>query len=272
MSTLAPRSSPFVPLLFLFSTLSAAEPATSPDASIPREGLALWISGESAVVENGEVTTIKDRSGKGNDAVRQKDPKIVAGNPAVVRHEEAGVPVLRFNGAFGGYEFPSIKNARTVFYVVSKNPAAFKKFNERFVLGGKEKTSVDYHVGAHWTDTIIELGMFKHGKVWFNGFPIDPALSEFSPKLAVITFVAGKDTIAELVARDRDFKDRSWFGDIAEIILYTTPLSDEDRQKVETHLMKKYAIAPVQPVVVPRETVLPGHTKPPPGEAEKKGQ
>lgn len=268
---LAPRSA----LLFsvLLATLAAAEPAVSPDASIPREGLALWISGESAVVENGEVTTIRDRSGKGNDAVRQKDPTIVPGNPTVVKHEEAGVPVLRFNGQFCGYEFNSIANIRTAFMVVSKHPEAFKKFAERFVLGGKTKPDVDFHVGYHWTDVIAENWKAKeHGKAWFNGFECDPSISEFSQKLAIITMGSKNNRLAGQLARDRDFKDRSWHGDIAEILLYTTPLSDEDRQKIEACLTKKYAITPVQPVVVPRETVLPGHTQPPAGTNDPKGK
>ncbi len=255
-------------ILLLSNVLSAAEQSVVRDTDIPIEGLALWLSAEGVVVENGEVASIRDRSGKNNDAIREKDPKIAAGNPTVVKHEQAGQPVLRFDGRFSGYEFNSIKNARTVFFVVSKHPAAFKKFAERFVLGGREKKSVDYHVGCHWTDTIIELGMFRHGKAWFNGLPIDPTLSEFSQKLAVISFVAGQDTIAEQLARDRDFTDRSWHGDIGEILIYSIPLADAERQAVEGYLLRKYAIAPFQPVAVPRESVLPGHTKPPTGETK----
>jgi len=65
------------------------------------------------------------------------------------------------------------------------------------------------------------------------------------------------------LACDRDFKDRSRWGDIAEIILYSQPLESDERKQVEAYLMKKYAITPFQPVVVPRESVLAGHTKPP---------
>jgi hypothetical protein len=257
----------------LVVSVSVAGPADSPEASVPREGFALWISGESAVVENGDVITIRDRSGKGNDAVRQKDPKIVPGNPTVAKHEEAGVPVLRFNGQFCGYEFNSVANIRTAFMVASKHPDAFKKFAERFVLGGKTKPEVDFHVGCHWTDVIAENWKAKeHGKAWFNGYECDPSISEFSQKLAVITIVSKNNRLAGQLARDRDFKDRSWHGDIAEILLYTTPLSDENREKVEAYLMKKYAITPVQPVVVPRETVLPGHTQPPAGTNDPKGK
>ena len=245
-------------LLSCCLALHAADPRGDSGASIPREGLALWLTAGDTLIEDGTVKAIKDRSGNHNDAVRETDPKIVPNNPTVLKHETCGQPVLRFNGSFTGYEVNAIRNIRTVFMVVSKHPDAFKKFAERFVLGGKEKPNVDFHVGAHWTDTIIELGMFKHGKVWFNGFPCDPALSEFAPRLAVISFAAGQDVLAEQVARDRAFTDRSRFGDIGEIIIYGSVLSDADRQTVESYLLKKYAITPFQPVIVPRESVLPG--------------
>lgn len=256
-------------LLCAGTAVCATVPAAVSDPLIPREGLALWLTAQEVMLEQGNVATIMDRSGNHNDAVRQTDPRIVAGNPSVVMHEAARQPVLRFNGAFVGYEFKPIANIRTAFCVVSKHPSAFKQFAERFVLGGRRKQDVDFHVGAHWTDTIIELGMFKHGKAWFNGLPCDPALSEFAPKLAVISYAAGRDVLAEQVARDRDFIDRSWFGDIAEILIYTTALSEPDRQTVERYLMIKYAITPFSPVVVPRESVMPGHTKPPAGAAKK---
>lgn len=256
---------PFIPIALATLLLSAPGPGLASDAPILRDGLALWLTAGGTVTADGRITVIKDYSGQGNDARLQEDPKIAEGNPTVVRHEEAEQPVLRFDGRFTGYEFPALTNIRTVFWVVSKHPSAFKQFPERFVLGGKEKKSVDFHVGCHWTDTIIELGMFRHGKVWFNGFPVDPALSEFAPRLAVISFVAGQDVSAAQVARDRQFVDRSWHGDIGEIIIYTRPLPDAERQAVEQYLLKKYCLTPFQAVTVRRESVLPGHTKPPTG-------
>ena len=236
-------------LLVPLAALYAVEP-------IPRQGLALWLSAEDAVVENGNVTKIKDRSDNHNDAVREKDPKIVAGNPVIVKHEAAGQPVLRFNGAFTGYEFNAITNARTVFMVVSKNPVTYKKFAERHVIQGLP-------VGWHWCDTIIESGLLRPIKGWFNGFECDPYVSEFSTRLAVITLAPSKDIKVQRIFRDRDFADRSWYGDVAEIIIYTTPLADADRQVVEQYLLGKHAIKPFQPIVVPADSVKPGHVKPP---------
>lgn len=241
----------------------AAEPGNKTTDLLPRQGLVLWLNAENAVVEKGNVIKIKDRSDNGNDAVLEKDPKIVPGNPGVVKHEASGQPVLRFTGSFTGYAFNAITNARTVFMVVSKHPDAFKKFSERFVLGGMTKKETDYHVGYHWTDVITEGQFNRHGKIWFNGFPCDAGVSEFSSKLAVICFVAGRNTTVSQLARDRDFKDRSWYGDIGEIMIYDAPLTDADRQAVEGFLLNKYSITPFMPVVVSRESVLPGHVKPP---------
>lgn len=265
----------FLPLLSLLTGSARAAPPSPPStastqpASIPRNGLALWLTAEDAVVENGKVTQIKDRSGAGRHAAQISHPKLVATNPKVVKHEQAGRLVLRFDGSLTGYSFEEIRNIRTVFWVVSKETAAFKTFHERFVLGGARTR--EFHVGAHWTDTVIELGFHKHLKLWFNGIASDPSLTEFAPKLAVISMVSSRDTSADQLARDRDFVDRSWHGDIAEILLYTTALSDADRQAVEKHLMTKYGIEPFEPVVVARETVLPGHTKPPPNAGKDNG-
>jgi hypothetical protein len=250
------------------AAMRAVEPDGKSATHIPRQGLALWLTAQDAVVENGDVRLIKDRSDNRNDAVREKDPKIVTGNPMVVTNGESGQPVLRFSGAYTGYEFNSITNIRTVFMVVSKHPDAFKKFAERFVLAGRDKAEVDFHVGCHWTDVISENWPAKKGKAWFNGFECVPAVSEFSTKLAVISMAANTNLVASQLARDRDFKDRSWYGDIGELIIYTTQLSDADRQTVENHLLKKYNITPFKPLVVPLDSVLPGHTKPPAGGAK----
>ena len=228
------------------------------------DGLLVWLHAGDAVVQDGVVMRITDHSGHGNHAQRLPDPTFPAGNPQIVVHEQAARPVLRFDGRTSGFAFAApITTARTVFLVVAKHPEAFKRFQERCVLGGKEKRSTDFHVGCHWTDTIIELGMQPGCKAWFNGVAMDPSLSEFAPRLAVITLSPVKDGTIAQIARDRDFTDRSWYGDIAEILVYGRTLNDAERTDVERHLLTSWSITPVPPVVVPGESVLPGHTSDP---------
>lgn len=242
----------------------AVDAPTAGAAALPTDGLLTWLDASDSVVQDGVVLRITDHSGHGNHAQRLPDAAFPAGNPQVVKHEQAGRAVLRFDGRNNGFAFAApITTARTVFLVVAKHPDAFKRFQERFVLGGKEKRSTDFHVGCHWTDTIIELGMQPGCHAWFNGFAMDPSLSEFAPRLAVITLAPAKDGTIAQIARDRDFTDRSWYGDIAEILVYGKTLSEVERTAVERHLLTTWSITPVPPVVVPRESVLPGHTSDP---------
>jgi hypothetical protein len=189
--------------------LPPKNPATAPRTESNEEPL-----------QSGEIAVPKALGGGNHDALHQNDSELAAGSPkiatTVVKHEQGGRRVQRFDGRIASSEFGSRKNARTVSVVASKHPTAYQKLSERFVLGGREKTRINFHVGCHCTDTIIGLGFFKHGKVWFNGFPIDSTLSEFAPKLAVIWFVAGRNTVTGQFARDRDFIDRCWHGHIGE--------------------------------------------------------
>lgn len=252
----------YLPLLALMLGLHTAAAQTSP---VPNTGLVLWLSAKDAVVQDGKVVSIKDQSGKGNDAKQDNVPRAVLTNPVLAKDEASGQPVLRFDGKNSSYSFQPVTDIRTVFWVASKNPAAFKQRFELFLLGGK--TTKDFHVGTHYTDTMIENGanaskFLKEGKGWFNGFPMDPKVTEFSPKLAVTCMETTGNVIADQIARDRAFPDRCWNGDIAEILLYNVVLSETDRKAVEAYLLKKYAITPFQPVVVSLDSVIPGKTGP----------
>ena len=172
----------------------------------------------------------------------------------------SGQPLLRFDGSPVAYNFPVLADIRTIFWVVSRHPDAFKKQTERFVLAGRK--TADFHVGTHFTDTIIHREKYAsphllaaHG--WFNGFPMDPKTTEFTPALGVTTLVASGNVSADQLGMDRDYNERCWQGDIAEVILYNTELSDADRQAVEAYLLAKYHIPATPPVVAPALPVAP---------------
>ena len=90
-------------LLSCCLTLHAADPRVDSGASIPREGLALWLTAGDTEIEEGTVKAIKDHSGKKNDAVRKTDPKIVPGNPTVVRAKKRGQDSLFCSSAEIGF-------------------------------------------------------------------------------------------------------------------------------------------------------------------------
>ena len=245
--------------------------AVSVPADFPKAGLELWFSAGQVDRANGDITAIEDMSGNGNNASRNLDSTAPSADPALAVDAASGKPVLRFSGENMAFGFKRLTDIRTAFWVVSKDPAAFGKLNERCVLG--DTVSHDFHAG--WTDDTIfntvydnpnpsgHLSKYLHdGKTWLNGQPMDASKTPFPKQLGVISIESTRPVEANQLARDRQFAGRSWQGDIAEVLLFNVVLSDADRQAVEKYLMVKYQIKPgVNPTTTAstsNEPALPG--------------
>ena len=215
-------------------------------ADFPMAGLVFHVSAGRVEVKDGVVEQLTDLSGKHNHAQHDRAPKCVLTNPVVVKDAANGQPVLRFSGAHSSFTFNEITNIRTIFWVVSKDAQAFKQKQELFVLGGSK--SLDFHPGTHFTDTILHATTkygspaLQLGKAWLNGKAMDARQTDFPQVLSVITLEATTNVRANQIAKDRQFPDRCWHGDIAEILLFDTTLTDNDRQAVEKYLLTKYGI------------------------------
>jgi hypothetical protein len=231
-------------------------------ADFPKDGLKLWLSADHVKKANGQITRILDISGNGNDAIRNPDSTAPSSDPAVITDAASGQPALYFSGQNVAYNFKPVTGIRTVFWVVSKDPAAFGHLDERFVLG--DTVSHDFHSG--WTDDTIfnvvydnpnpsgHLSKYLHdGKTFLNGEEMDASKIPFPKQLGVISIMSTGPVEADQLARDRQFAGRSWQGNIAEVLLYDVALSWPDRQKVEQYLTDKYHIdtSEVAPAVLP---------------------
>lgn len=228
--------------------------AQSLPSNVPKAGLELWFSAGHVEQTDGQITLIRDRGPKANNAIRNPDSTATASDPARATDTASGRPVLRFSGANVAFIFKRITSIRTAFWVVSKDPAAFGHKDERFVLG--DTVSHDFHAGGRTDDTIFNtiydnpkpsghLSKYLHdGSVWLNGQPVDAAKTPFPRQLGVISIESTGPVEANQLARDRQFGSRSWQDDIAEILLYDVPLTDAQRKAVETYLLKKYRIKP----------------------------
>jgi len=251
------------PLLYGTTSSLNASPAGAPRADslnavpipsdFPKAGLELWLSAGQVDRANGDITAIGDLSGNGNNASRSPDSTAPSADPALVVDAASGKPVLRFSGENMAFGFKRLTDIRTAFWVVSKDPAAMGKLNERCVLG--DTVSHDFHAG--WTDDTIfntvydnphpsgHLSKYLHdGKTWLNGQPMDASKTPFPKQLGVISIESTGPVEANQLGRDRQFADRSWQGDIAEVLLFNVVLSDADREAVEKYLMVKYQIEP----------------------------
>lgn len=220
-------------------TVCAAEPP------IPKDGLLLWLRADAGIqTKDGMVTGWQDSSTGGRHAERDAAFSTRAENPKLVPAVANSHAVLRFDGSDAAFRFSRLTNIQTVFWVVAKDSNSFGQNNERFVLG--ESAGKHFHVGTHKTAFILNTGeaspALRKGVVRVNGNIVDPVKANFSDRLAVISMVATGYVSADQISKDREFKGRSWQGDIAEIILYSRALTDAEREGVEKSLAEKYNV------------------------------
>ena len=240
-------------LATLVGSVHAADPAPAAKAEdIPKVGLVFWISADHVEQADGAVAVLQDRSGKDNHARPKRGPGIVPTNPIVVKDAASAQSVLRFSGENCCFSFNQLSDILTGFCVVSKDPTAFGTRNELCVFGAKD--SNDLHTG--WKDDVIYnetvervhlSKMAADGKQWLNGHPIKAQKTPWPQQLGVFSFTTAGPVRVGQIGRDRNMASRTWKGEIAEILLYNTVLSDADRVAVEKYLLAKYAIKPELP-------------------------
>jgi hypothetical protein len=211
-------------------------------AVIPTSGLELWLRADTGLtIANNRISQWADQSGKGNNAAHMANTMTV---PVKVDNVANNKPALRFDGSNASFRFNRITNVRTVFYVVSKNPSAFNSNNIRFVLG--DSSTGNFHPGTHMTDVLAchyTSPDVLNGQVRLNGATVDPEVTNYPTQLGIVTMVTAGACTTSQIAADRWFTDRCWWGDIAEIILYSVSLADNDRAAVEAYLITKYGIS-----------------------------
>jgi hypothetical protein len=89
------------------------------------------------------------------------------------------------------------------------------------------------------------------GFVTINGGPkiAQPALTFMPFHLGVLTVLASCGVQASVIGRDRTMTDRSFQGDIAEILIYTSVIDTTTAKSIANYLMGKYGINGHTPVV-----------------------
>ncbi len=235
----------------LAAALPFAPARADAQPEISRRGLELWLKADGVVhTEGATVTQWDDASSRSNDAVRGSAPGANPANPILVASAANGRPVLRFDGSDVWFSFRRITDMRTIFWVLSKAPAAFGTRAERIVFGDTGsglRYHANFHPGAHAKSFILDgtesTAFLREGQTRLNGRLIDATATEFPSSLGVVSMVATGHVGASRLGYDRGYPTRGWQGDIAEIIVYNRVLSDEERARVEDYLFAKYGIA-----------------------------
>ncbi len=214
---------------------------------VPVDGLELWVKADGPMKLTGAgVTEWTDLSPKANSAIHDAfgpdSPALATAN---------GKPTFRFSGVFTGFHFREINTIRTVFAVLSKAPTSclptLPNYGTpaKFWLGGNAGPTYWHpqHGCNIYNANLSEVSPFLvNGKTYLNGMLVEGRTTRFPFALGVLSVVSTANVVADTIARDRNFQDRSWQGDISELLIYNKPLDDATRVSIEDLLARKYAI------------------------------
>ena len=186
------------------------------------------------------VTTWPDRSGTGHHLTRW------TGAPHWIANQLNGKPVVRFDGSNGShFIFPKLNTIRTAFWVLKEDVDA-SAVPPRFLLGDTigGGGSYDFHRADNkfiWHGGHAPL-MFN-GTTKLNGAVIDGRTTAAPTAVSILSVRTSGNARANAFSYDRNIGDRTWDGDVAELIIYDRVLSDDEENRVGAYLVNKYGIS-----------------------------
>jgi hypothetical protein len=232
------------------SSASNASNSVTPSAEVPTtiSNLALWLDASDAssvVTSSGNVTQINDKSGNSKNFTASGGLA-----PALVNNAQNGRSLMRFNGS-NRLSYNASITYRTVFVVAQYNGTTFGSYNG--IIGDVSGSSPNNgHIlnGVSGT-TKLAIATASFTSAYKNGTLVAGSSGhDFSPlnqywigsfELPTNTTNTASD-IGEIAGGGR-----TWNGDIAEVIVYSSALSNSDRASVEGYLSTKWNIAVAGP-------------------------
>jgi len=186
-----------------------------------------------------------DKSVYGHDATQTTANR----QPSVVLNVQNGLPVVRFTGGYrlGDEDWMVVQHTYatgSAFIVAKYNGTTFNWYDGLYGSSTNNAAVGQYWSGnngaATWGN---EAGSGFENSKYLNGTLSSTALTNPSK----FNLYSGVDTTPNSftgwsIGRDRSFGDRSWEGDIAEVIVYEEALSDFNRKGVEVFLDEKWAL------------------------------
>lgn len=219
-------------LLCVFSCLLPINMVTAVPVT---RGLVLHLDAGSiqGLADGNPVSLWSDISGRGNNALSGTVGQYPVYKTGVLNQR----PVVRFGPNNCYLNFNEMTTIRSVFWVCKENPSAGIN---RFLLGHSQ--SWDFHRGQHniWDPTWAS-GFVLNGTTRLDG-TIVSGTSTAVPmdRFGLISLVTTGNVRANQLTRDRSNLDASWYGDIAEVLVYNRALTASEVEDVEFYLKDKY--------------------------------
>lgn len=223
----------FILLIFTCTALRVL-PQQNPDQY---PGLALWLKADEGVILNGNfVSQWSDFSGNNRHATSSADvirPKLVSG---VLN----GMPAISFDGIEDFLEFPEITDARTIFWVLRENPAA-NGIPYRPLLGWSGGFNFLRGSGEQFWDPQYSSPAVHNGSTRMNLQPINGTQQVVPNDFSIVSLSTVANVQASHITMEWNIYGRTWWGEIAELIIYNQALSVEEVENIELYLADKYS-------------------------------
>ncbi len=238
------------------STAGTPAPIAVSDASIPAEGLAMWLRADKGVTatQDGAVSAWNSPN---NVAATQEDAK---SQPKLVASSIGGKPAIRFDGNDSLLETnldinPGVTPNLTVISVFDSRTAEADPLRK---LYGADDGDFDRAAGLDSRADTTNYGIFGG-----NGVIAYFSLEQDQPTITVDSWtpntfdgwVNGKHALSQVaVSNEKGLPHmfiggtgtsfhEPWMGDVAEMLVYTRTLTDQERTEIEDSLAEKYSIA-----------------------------
>lgn len=159
--------------------------------------------------------------------------------PSIIPNALNGHQVISFDGVYDFMAFPQIDGCRTIFWIMQENPNVDPTWR-RPLLG--------YTGGVHflrgldrkfWSDASSHPGV-QNGLTRLNGEVVDGTETIVPWGYFMACLQTSEPVPATHITMEAEAYGRTWWGEIAEVIIYSSVLSTTDIESVENYLANKY--------------------------------
>ena len=241
------------------STVSSTANAT-PGVETPLtiSNMSLWLDGSDAATiteSSGIITQVNDKSGNGKNGTATDGVR-----PSLVSSVQNGRSIMRFDGGDDYLNINSSVVYRTVFVVAKYDNTSFSTYagivgdftgtspSNGHVVNGVDATNkiasaTNNYTTAYRNGTSI-AGSGGHSfaplnEFWIGAFELPSAMTNTTSSIGMI-----------------NGGGRYWDGDIAEVIAYSTTLTNTQRAQVTNYLSTKWGITVTGPAAPDAPTAL----------------
>jgi len=200
-------------------------------------GLRLWLKADGGVVLNGNyVSQWSDFSGNNNHATSDFD--VI--RPTLMADAINGLPAISFDGIEDFLQFPEIADVRTIFWVLRENIGATGA-PPRPLLGWSG--GLNYLRGGNeqfWEGQFSSPAVFN-GSTRLNFSGINGVQTVVPNDFSIVSLVTAFNVQASHLTMEWNIYGRTWWGEIAEIIIYNQALTLQQIEQIELYLANKYS-------------------------------